>query len=454
MLERRVRTLKDGRPGTGPVALWMSRDQRTRDNPALLFAQRLALSEKVPLIVFFCIVKDFLGATLRQYDFMLRGLKEVEETLDGFHIPFQLLIGKPGQVVPGFVKDIEACAIVTDFDPLRIKREWKAEVARRVGIPIYEVDAHNIVPCWIASDKKEFSARTIRPRIRLHLGDFLTEPGRLRKHPVRPGWSWAGVDWKGLKKVLEADPLVGPVSWLLPGEKAARRVLGKFIKSRLGGYATERNDPASGVQSDLSPYLHFGQISAQRVALEVLRSEGPVESKEAFLEELIIRKELSDNFCFYVPGYDSYDGFPSWARKTLDEHRADEREYLYSLKDFEGGATHDPLWNAAQAEMAKRGKMHGYMRMYWAKKILEWSESPEEALGTAIYLNDRYELDGRDPNGYAGIAWSIGGLHDRPWPEREIFGKVRYMSYNGMKRKFDIERYINSVEGLVAAPLE
>ena len=170
--------------------------------------------------------------------------------------------------------------------------------------------------------------------------------------------------------------------------------------------------------------------------------------KNAFLEELIVRRELSDNFCYYNPDYDNIGGFPDWARKTHDKHRKDPRAVIYSRDQFEHAQTHDDLWNAAQMEMVKRGKMHGYMRMYWAKKILEWTQSPEIALETAIYLNDRYEIDGRDPNGYTGIAWSIGGVHDRAWSERSVFGKVRYMSYNGCKSKFNIKKYIERINSL------
>jgi deoxyribodipyrimidine photo-lyase len=178
------------------------------------------------------------------------------------------------------------------------------------------------------------------------------------------------------------------------------------------------------------------------VALEAERFGDNIKSQEAFLEELVVRRELSDNFCFYNEDYDRFRGFPEWARTSLDKHRDDPREYIYSLEAFERAATHDPLWNAAQLEMVKRGKMHGYMRMYWAKKILEWTESPERAMEIAIYLNDRYQLDGRDSNGYAGIAWSLGGVHDRPWRERPVFGKLRYMNFNGCKRKFDVRAYI------------
>ena len=193
----------------------------------------------------------------------------------------------------------------------------------------------------------------------------------------------------------------------------------------------------------MSPYFHFGHISTQRVALEIKNSSLKNEDKNSFLEEMIVRRELSDNFCEYEPNYDYFEGFHSWAKKTLNEHRDDERDYLYPKEQFEEAKTHDPLWNAAQNQMREQGKMHGYMRMYWAKKILEWSPSPEIAMQIAIELNDKYELDGRDPNGYAGIAWSIGGVHDRAWFERPVYGKIRYMNYNGCKTKFNVNSYIN-----------
>ncbi len=245
-----------------------------------------------------------------------------------------------------------------------------------------------------------------------------------------------------MRKTLDVDRCVSAVDWIQPGEKSARRALRQFIREKLPRYDEMRNDPTKDGQSNLSPYLHFGQISAQRVALEVSKTRGHKESRDAFLEELIVRRELSDNFCFYNADYDNFEGFPDWAKKTLNDHRRVRREYIYSLEDFENATTHDELWNAAQVEMARTGKMHGYMRMYWGKKILEWTKSPEEALEIAIYLNDRYELDGREANGYTGIAWCIGGVHDRAWPQRAIFGKVRYMSYNGCKSKFNVSAYI------------
>ncbi len=217
-----------------------------------------------------------------------------------------------------------------------------------------------------------------------------------------------------------------------------------FVKEKLKNYTIDRNDPNKNSVSNLSPYLHFGQISSQRVVLESVKSKRITNLKGSFYDEIIVRKELSDNFCYYSPDYDSFSCFHPWAKDTLDRHRNDKRDYLYSSKELEEAKTHDDLWNAAQFQMMKTGKMHGYLRMYWAKKILEWTESPEIAMEIAIYLNDKYELDGRDPNGYAGIAWSIGGIHDRAWGERKIFGKIRYMSYNGMKRKFNVKQYINN----------
>jgi deoxyribodipyrimidine photo-lyase len=228
----------------------------------------------------------------------------------------------------------------------------------------------------------------------------------------------------------------------VPGEKAGYEAAKFFFNHVLHRYHTDRNDPNKEGQSNLSPYLHFGQLGAQRVAYEINLAGEEGAEVDSFLEELVIRRELSDNYCFYNPHYDAVEGFPDWARKSLEKHLTDPRETQYSVDIFEKGETHDLLWNAAQIEMVFTGKMHGYMRMYWAKKILEWTESPRKAMETAIYLNDKYSLDGRDPNGYAGIAWSIGGVHDRAWFERPVYGKVRYMSYGGCKSKFNVNDYI------------
>jgi len=442
---KRVRIIKEGKIGKGPVVYWMSRDQRARDNWALLFAQKIAIENKLPLAVAFCLAPSFLNATIRHYGFMIRGLQEVESTLRKKNISFHLLTGKPDEEMISFLKENLIGALVTDFDPLRIKRQWKDNVAAKINIPVYEVDSHNIVPCWTASPKQEYAAYSFRPKISRLLPEFLDNFPRFRKHPFTAANCFTLVDWGKVMKTLNVDHSVAETDWIVPGESAALKALKNFIYNKLRGYTGSRNDPVKDGQSGLSPYLHFGQLSAQRVALVVDSAECPAGSKDAFLEELVVRRELSDNFCYYNDRYDSFQGFPEWARRSLNAHRKDKRDFIYSSREFENAQTHDALWNAAQKEMMRRGKMHGYMRMYWAKKILEWSSSPEKAMEIAIYLNDKYELDGRDPNGYTGIAWSIGGVHDRPWNERRIFGRIRYMSYNGCKGKFDVGAYIKRV---------
>ncbi|MCX7965796.1 MAG: deoxyribodipyrimidine photo-lyase, partial [Syntrophorhabdaceae bacterium] len=384
MDNRRIRLLKHGIRNNGPVAYWMSRDQRVRDNWALIFAQSLAIELRLPLCVVFCLMPQFLNATLRQYDFMLKGLYEVASGLMENNIPFFLVRGLPEKEIPQFIKTYNISTLVTDFDPLKIKREWKKRVSENINITFFEVDTHNIVPCWFASNKQEYAAFTIRTKINRLMKDFLTEFPQPLKHPFPWGNNIQKIDWKSPMDELLCDRSIKPVSWIKPGEREAYRVMENFIKKGLNLYHIKRNDPNFDGQSSLSPYLHFGQISAQRIALEIEKADISNEAKKVFLEELIIRRELSDNYCFYNENYDRFEGFPLWAKKTLNEHRKDKRPYVYSLKEFEEAKTHDPLWNAAQLEMVKKGKMHGYMRMYWAKKILEWSPSPEEAIYIAI----------------------------------------------------------------------
>ncbi|OPY53787.1 MAG: Deoxyribodipyrimidine photo-lyase [Methanosaeta sp. PtaU1.Bin060] len=442
---RRARLLKAGIMGSGPVVYWMSRDQRTSENWALIFCQDIAIKNGLPLSVIFCLVPEFLGASRRHYSFMLEGLREVERKLDEMNINFFLLNGSPESEIPGFIDEHRASLLVADFSPLRISLNWKKEVAKQISIPFYEVDAHNIVPCWLSSNKQEYAARTFRPKIYRLLPEFLDEIPVLHRNSVcfeensDNRWDAAEI------YRTSTDEKRSAIRHIAPGEDAAKRRLRSFIQEKLSLYEKERNDPSKDGQSGLSPYLHFGHISAQRVALDVLAS---MKEPGSFLEELVVRKELSDNFCYYNSNYDSRLGFPDWSRKSLDEHQRDLREYIYTTEDLEKARTHDQLWNAAEREMTILGKMHGYMRMYWAKKILEWTESPAEALNAAIYLNDRYEIDGRDPNGYTSIAWSIGGVHDRAFKERPIFGKIRYMSYKGMRSKFDVQGYIEHVSRL------
>lgn len=440
----RSRRLKQGQEGRGPVIYWMSRDQRLADNWALLFAQQEALKRKRPLAVVFCLVADYPGANLRHYLFLLRGLRELQANAESMNIAFHLLAGQPQDRLPSFVNGCDAALLVTDFDPLAIKVAWKKAIAAAVSIPFHEVDAHNLIPVWLASDKREYAAHTLRPKIHRRLDVFLQEFPELVRQSHGEEQGSPPLDITALAASVR-DRTVDEVKWLAPGEEAGRAALQAFIADRLKRYHTDRNNPCLAGQSGLSPYFHFGQLAPQRAALEVVRSTAPRQARDAFLEELIVRRELADNFCHYTPDYDRFDAFPPWARKTLNEHRDDRRRYLYTRDAFEQGRTHEPLWNACQLDLVGRGALHGYLRMYWAKKILEWSGSPEEALETAIHLNDRFALDGRDPNGYTGIAWSIGGVHDRAWPERPVFGKIRYMNERGCRRKFDVDAYVEGV---------
>uniref|UniRef100_A0A8C5PK43 Deoxyribodipyrimidine photo-lyase n=1 Tax=Leptobrachium leishanense TaxID=445787 RepID=A0A8C5PK43_9ANUR len=445
--KKRVRLLSseaDLKDDAQAIVYWMSRDQRVQDNWAFLYAQRLALKQKLPLHVTFCLVPKFLNATIRHYGFMLKGLQEVAEDLKALNIPFHLLIGYAKDVLPNFVKEHSIGGVVTDFAPLRVSLQWVDDVRDQLpdDVPLVQVDAHNIVPCWIASNKQEYGARTIRRKIHDQLSQFLTEFPPLVKHSYTSKLQADPIDWEKCYASLEVDRTVKEVEWAKPGTSEGIAVLQEFISERLKCFNSDRNNPNRKALSNLSPWFHFGQVSVQRAILEVQKYRSKhKDSVDSFVEEAVVRRELADNFCYYNKNYDKIEGAYDWAKNTLKDHAKDKRTYLYTLEKLECGKTHDPLWNAAQLQMVQEGKMHGFLRMYWAKKILEWTSSPEEALNFAIYLNDRYELDGRDPNGYVGCMWSICGIHDQGWAERAVFGKIRFMNYQGCKRKFDVETF-------------
>lgn len=445
------------------VVLWMDRDMRTVDNHALTYARALALEHHVPLRVVFSlppvpkmsIVDTHTPTpTLRQYAFMVEGLKHVERELRALHVPFHLLQGGTStKTVPAFVASHHAIAVVSDFSPLRQARKTATAVAascQASGIPMVEVDAHNVVPCFHASPKLEYSARTLRGKYDKVMGQYLVDDFGGAVAPNAPGAleGCAQVNWNEALSALELDRTVKPVTWLVPGTAGAMNVLDKFCEDRLKLYAEKRNDPNVHASSDLSPYFHFGHLSSQRAVLHVRSYRHPKHgaqphSRDAFTEETVVRKELADNFCYYNSNYDNIDGSSGWAKESLIEHSKDTRQPQYSRAQLETAVTYDPLWNAAQLQMVNTAKMHGFLRMYWAKKILEWSPSPEEALSNALYFNDKYSLDGCDPNGFVGCMWSICGVHDMGWAERPIFGKIRYMNFDGCKRKFDIQSFID-----------
>ena len=458
---RRAKKLNNHNDQEGPVLYWMSRDMRVEDNWALILGGQLATQKNSKLVVVFALVPEYLEATWRQYEFMLKGLQEVELSLNKVGIEFIFLsCSDPAAAITEFVKTNNFGTLVTDFSPLRIGRNWRDSVAAKIDIPMIEVDAHNVVPVWVTSPKQEFAARTIRPKITKLVPEFLVEIPRLRDvykgsynvdnggildRARNDGGSFTVCNIKQIldspKEYLKVNFDVSASAEFDSGFDASQRVFEKFF-NKLENYDTKRNDPNANALSDLSPYYHFGQISTQRVALDLIARFGANNANVmAYIEEMIVRRELSDNFCFYQENYDNYEGLANWAKITLTKHWSDERDFVYNLEQWENSQTHDPLWNAANNEMKQTGKMHGFMRMYWAKKILEWSANPSESIRIAIYLNDKYSLDGRDPNGYVGVLWSIGGLHDRAWFERSVYGQIRYMNYNGCKNKFDVKAY-------------
>jgi len=428
------------------VLYWMQASQRTTMNHALEHAIRQANAREKPVLVFFGITDRFPEANERHYAFMLEGLREVASALADRTIRLAVLPVSPERGVLELAKDADL--VVTDRGYLRIQRAWRSFAAQRLDCLLEQVESDAIIPVESASPKEEYSAATLRPKIRRLLDGYLVP---VKKHTPRhpsldldiPSLRLDDVD-KVLSD-LRINRLVKRVAAFPGGESHARKRLSTFLEQRLEHYADKRNDPVEDWVSDVSPYLHFGQISPLTVALEVLKRGGA--GVDDFLEELIVRRELSMNYVYYNDQYDAYDGLPGWAKKTLKEHAQDPREVLYSLGALENAQTHDPYWNAAQEEMCIRGKMHGYMRMYWGKKIIEWTPTPEEAFRVALSLNNKYELDGRDPNGFTGVAWCFG-KHDRAWAERPIFGKVRYMNANGLRRKFDMDRYVQKVERL------
>ena len=430
----------------------MARDQRVEDNWAMLFSQNLAIKNKLPLHVVFCLTDSFLEATLRHFKFMLDGLEEVAEHCKKLNISFHLVRGKHEEKIPKFVEKMKIGTLICDFSPLRVHRAWVEGIKKGLpkDVPLVQVDAHNIVPIWMTSEKQEYAARTIRNKINSKLAEYLTEFPPMMKHPYKASKSSDSIDWKKALESLKTDESVGEVEWIKPGYRNAAGMLESFIEKRLKLFGEKRNDPTVDALSNLAPFFHFGQISVQRAIIEVKKHKSKYSAAvDAFCEEAIVRRELSDNYCFYQKNYDNLNGAYDWARTTLDLHRKDKRPYLYTRQELEESRTHDDLWNAAQNQLREEGKMHGFLRMYWAKKILEWMTSPEESLETAIYLNDRLSLDGRDPNGYVGCMWSICGIHDQGWAERAVFGKIRYMNYEGCKRKFKIDTFIARYGGKV-----
>jgi deoxyribodipyrimidine photo-lyase len=455
MEEDRIRRLNDRDVDSGGryVLYWMQQSQRAVFNPALEYAVRRANSLGQGVVVAFGLTDAYPEANERHYAFMLQGLSEVAEDLRARGIRFVMRRGAPDDVALRMASD--ASLVVCDRGYLRHQRRWRRRVAAEADKSVIQIEGDSVVPVETASDKVEFAARTLRPKLHKRWRDCLgdTRPIEVGKSSLRlalpAGRDVDASDPEQVLRDLDIDRSVGRVERFRGGSSEARRHLQRFLRSALSGYAGARNDPADPQCSRLSPYLHFGQISPVEIARKARAARGPSRADaEAYIEELIVRRELAINFVHYHPRYDSFKALPDWARKTLLQHRNDRRPARYTRTILENAETEDRYWNAAMLEMRTTGYMHNYMRMYWGKKILEWCNTPQYAYSTALYLNNKYFLDGRDPNSYANVGW-IFGLHDRPWQERAVFGKVRHMTAGGLERKFDIEAYVRCMRGQV-----
>lgn len=452
-----TRRAGDPDPDGGCVLYWMQRAQRADDNHALNLAVRFGNALGKPVAVFFGLTPSYPGANLRHYRFMLEGIAETQRELADRGTPLVMKLVSPEVGVVEAARLLKAAVVIGDENPARVGRVWRDQVAGRLTVPFHTVDADVIVPTALLP-KEEYAARTIRPKIHKVWDRYLVpvgNPGPAYRWKTPPRLPGQVDDPLAELPGLPIDRSVGEVSrYYVGGATAGRALLRRFVRDRLAGYADRRNEPAVPGTSELSAYLHFGQLGPHTVALAAMRArdDDPATfgaGADAYLEELIVRRELAINFCLRNPDYDRYAGCPQWARDSLARHAADKRTYVYTLQQLEAADTHDPLWNAAQIEMNKTGRMHGYLRMYWAKKILEWTASPAEAFEACKGLNDKLFLCGRDPNGWASVSWAIGGRHDRPWaPERPIFGLVRYMSFASTSRKFDWKEYARRVQEL------
>src|SRR5271165_4061206 len=446
----RVTVRRPGRPNTSGrcVVYWMQRAQRALDNPALDVAVEAANALRQPVVIFFAPVPFYPSANLRHYTFLAQCIPGIAGRARQRGIGF-VLRTYPEHSLVKFCDEVKASIAIDDENPLREPRPWRNLAAKKLSVPLWTVDADVIVPSKLLG-KEQYAARIIRPRLQQHLEQFQTAP----RNPV------AKVEWQaspglaalpddGSTDITEGwkdlDRSVQPVDSFRGGTTEALKLLDQFVQHKLATYPENHGKPELDGTSRLSPYLHFGHIGPHTLTHAVLNSKAPQTAKDDYINQFLTWRELSINFVHFNPIYDSIECAPDWAHKTLAAHAQDPRPILYTRDQFESAQTHDELWNAAQLQMRHAGWTHNYMRMYWAKKILEWSPSPAVAYQTALYLNDRYFLDGRDPDGYAGVAWAIGGKFDRPWFERPIFGTIRWMSGDAARKKFDADKYIQQM---------
>ena len=459
--DERIHWRRTGASAPGAMVLyWMQQAQRARDNPALEFGVKRANELGVPLVVVFCVVADYPEASVRHYHFMLEGLSEVRGQLARRGIGFQAIAGNPASVVGGLLEDVSL--LVLDRGYLPVQRRWRDEVTeaaadRRPDLPVVEIETDAVVPIDLVSDGVEVAARTIRPKIQRHLDRFVVElrttplehhavgEGVVTVDPARRLGGHEAVDLDDLDAALDrlgvaADP--GRVRGWTGGTTAAFGLLDRFLDEVLPDYRRQRQRyDREHSSSQLSPHLHFGQISPVEVVRRARLSGAPEPDVEAFVDELVVRRELAINFVVHETAHDRFGGLPRWAAETLRHHRDDRRDVVLTATQLEAGDTPDEVWNAIMAEIRDRGWVHNQLRMYWGKQILRWTNTPEHAFRTLLELNNRYFLDGRDANSYANVAWCFG-RHDQGFPERQVLGKVRPFTTRALDRKGDLDGWL------------
>jgi deoxyribodipyrimidine photo-lyase len=447
--QTRVVVRRSGAPRKGGrcIVYWMQRAMRIADNPALDVAIEAGNLLELPVLVYFSVIPNYPNANLRHYYFLQQGLRDVAADAAERGVGF-VVRRPPDNSLEVFLEEVQAALLIGDENPCREPERWRRVLSRRLRMPFWTVDADVVVPARVFN--RDFVLlHHFRPRLQAELPKYLVAPGNVeplhtwKLRNALPRFSLSNDITEGFSKL---DRTVKPVDSFTGGTHAALKRLREFVATELAGYEQARNHPEVKGTSRLSPYLHFGNIGPMTIALAVEKAvrQGKVHAstRDKFLDQLIGWRELAALFVRHEPNYDNWECAAPWARKTLIEHTGDERPYRCSFKQLERAETADDLWNAAQREMVETGWMHGYMRMYWAKKILEWAPDPAAAFEWAVMLNDRYELDGRDANGYAGIAWAIVGRHDRPWFNRPVFGMVRSMTSTSTAKKFDAASYM------------
>ncbi len=449
--EKRIKPLNQKKICQGKFVLyWMQQSQRAEFNHGLEYAVKQANDLGLPLLVVFGLTKNYPDANIRHYTFMLEGLVETQKTLEKRGIKMIVREGHPPDVA--LEQSLSAAVVICDRGYLRHQKIWRDELAAKAPCLVIQVESDVVIPVYEVSRKAEYAARTIRPRVKKNLDNFLKPVPEFPLKVDSLGIQMDEIDLSSLETVIRnlgVDREVSAVTPLfLGGTTQAKNRFEKFLCENLDQYDHHSNQPQTDDISHMSPYLHFGQISPIYLALKVIESVAEKDAGDAFMEQLVVRRELAINYVEYTPDYDRFDAIPEWAKKTLDDHRDDSRTVSYDQDQMENAQTHDEYWNAAMLEMKYTGFMHNYMRMYWGKKILEWSETPEEAFRTALHLNNKYFLDGRDPNSYTGVAW-LFGVHDRAFKERNIFGKIRYMAASGLERKCDIKSYVKKVKNRI-----